>query len=228
MKYSMYQVVFKIIIVSVLVISFFACDEHIVTEFRTETDFTMSEFDAQACYMLSRDTVRVDTLINGPDTTVTETRQYLSVTLTEFSVQEWVDASDSLVNALFDTLLTDTTCVVRNPEVLETGYTLYEQSPGRSSTLVIFVSWELDDLNRDTYINIDLFKKDGSKLTLQTQAMDLETIAGCSQTFESGSGLVTLPSIRSRLTFSVPEGTYLVKCYFTKPESMDNFRMVIF
>jgi hypothetical protein len=129
---------------------------------------------------------------------------------------------------MFDTLQTDTTCVVKNSLLRETGFTLYHQYSNRSSTVVFFISWELNGENMNAYIDVDLFNRNGDKITLQSQAIDLETIAECSQSFESAGGLFTLPSIRARLTYSLPEGTYLVRCYFTKPETMENFRMVIF
>jgi hypothetical protein len=206
------------------------CAEFFSSDFDEDTDYSISEFDDYACSLLSRDLMRIDTLISGEDTTFTTTLFYEPVLLTPsgFSMADsWLNASDSMISATFDTMITDSLLVLFNPEALDTTYVLFDYSSGSDSKVYVFITWELNEENLDAYINVDFISRTGSITRINTNRMDVETIAGCTQEIVVSGVDQTVPTIRARNEYKLDPDLYLARIYVSEPATVGNFRFLI-
>ena len=117
--------------------------------------------------------------------------------------------------------------------VLDTGgkpsiaIVYFENNSGGTATSYLFISWDLTEENLDAYIEPDLFNKNGERIKLISDQIDLATIAGCTEAVNIGGIDTAMPKIRARLVYELPSGQYLVKFYISEPASVGNFRLVI-
>ena len=213
-----------------LLLVLIVCEKQLPQDLQKEDNYPISDFDAKACHYLTQDTTKTDTVVVGMDTTYVTKKQYVPVTGVHLDLpiaNAWINASDSLINALFDTLVSDTTLLINNPSAADTIFALYDQLAGETKQTYFFISWDLNEENVDAYIEIDVFKKDGKKADLITTGIDLETVAGCTQTVEIGGQPVVLPKVRARFVYELPEKQYLVRFYISEPITVGTFRMAI-
>ncbi|MBC8181078.1 hypothetical protein H8E88_08140 [candidate division KSB1 bacterium] len=213
-----------------LALALVVCEKQLPQELQKKNNYPISDFDGSACSFLSRDTTRTDTVVVGIDTTFITNRFYIPVTTVhlETSIENsWTNASDSIIQALYDIVITDTTMLLKNPTESDTAFVYYQEQSGSSNETVFFISWDLTEQNSDAYIEIDIFNKSGEKVQEQSNSMDLETIAGCTQAIEVGGQEVVLPKIRSRKSYELPEGQYLIRFYISEPTTVGTFRLVV-
>lgn len=206
-----------------------ACDDQLPSAFKKDNGAVMSEMDARACHYLSRPLSVADTIVVGNDTTYSTRNLHLAVSAIPLNLplsQAWVNASDSLVEALFQVLIPDTTLLITNAAGSDTVFARYlNPSPGKPS--YFFISWDLNEQNYDAYIEMELLQRDGNRVRLQSNQIDLATIAGCTQTAEIDGQPVALPKIRARLVYQLTEAQYLVRFYVSEPGTVGPFRLVI-
>jgi len=206
------------------------CEKQLPSEFQEKDYKNISGIDSRACFLLSRDSTRTDTVIVGSDTTFSTIRYYCPITAAYLEApvdSVWTNASDSLIQARFDTLLTDTTLIINNSAGLTNCYAYFENNSGTTATNYLFISWDLTEENLDAYIEPDLFNKSGEPMKLISDQIDLATIAGCTEAVAIGGIDMAMPKIRARLVYELPPGKYLVKFYISEPITVGNFRLVI-
>ena len=230
MIHSIFKKLLIMMVCYLILLMTFNCEKQLPSEFQKKDYKNIADVDSRACFLLSRDSTRTDTLIVGSDTTFTTIRFYCPITaayLEEPFDSIWANASDSLIQARFDTLLTDTTLIINNSAAQSKCYAYYENSDGTTSKKYFFISWDLTEENLDAYIEPDLFNKSGERMKLMSDQIDLATIAGCTEAVEIGGIDVAIPKIRARYVYELPPGKYLVKFYISEPETIGNFRLVI-
>jgi len=213
-----------------LALALVVCEKQLPQELQEENNYSISDFDGSACTFLSRDTTKTDTVVVGMDTTYSTNRFYIPITTVhpEESIENsWTNASDSLIKMLYDTVITDTTLLLKNPIESDTTFVYYQEQSGSSTETNFFISWDLTEQNSDAYIEIDIFNKSGEKIQEISNSMDLETIAGCTQTVEVAGQEVVLPKIRSRKSYEIQDGQYLIRFYISEPTTVGTFRLVI-
>jgi len=204
-----------------------ACD--MPSAFQKDKDYPINETDERACSLLSRTLSKTDTLINGTDTTLTTTHFFVPIRAVPLPApwqNYWVNASDSLLSVLFDTLLTDTTLLVTNSGLKDSCYAFFETIQPDGNTH-FYISWDLTENNIESYIKITVFSRDGRLIPWQSDAIPLATIAGCTQSFISGALEQTVPKIRARYEYPLPQGKYLVLFTISEPAKIGNFRLVV-
>lgn len=229
MRLKLWKLFNHLIISSFIIFILWACESILPSTFQKDKDYDISDIDGQACALLSKELSKTDTLISGADTTFNTTNYYLPITLAYLnqSIQtSWVNAPDTLISTLYDTLLGDTILLVENPAVSDTGYVLFDHLAQKSKTN-FYISWDLDEDNVDAYINIEIFAKDGKTIKFNSTGIGLESVAGCTQTFETGGINLTVPKIRARYVYELPAGLCLIRFYISEPNTVGNFRVVI-
>ena len=227
---SIFKKLLIMIVCYLIILMAIDCEKQLPSEFQEKDYKNISDIDHRACFLLSRDSTRTDTVIVGSDTTFSTIRYYCPITaayLKEPFDSVWANASDSLIQARFDTLLTDTTLIINNSAEQSKCYAYYEISGGTTSKKYLFISWDLTEENLDAYIEPDLFNKNGERMKLISDQIDLATIAGCTEAVEIGGIDVAMPRIRARYVYELPPGKYLVKFYISEPATVGNFRLVI-
>ncbi len=230
MIFNISKKIFTSFVFILLALALVVCEKQLPQELQGKNNYPISDFDGSACSFLSRDTTRTDTVVVGMDTTYNTNRFYIPITTVhlEASIENsWTNASDSLIQALYDTVITETTLLLKNPTESDTAFVFYQAQSGSSNETVFFTSWDLTEQNSDAYIEIDIFNKSGEKVQEQSNSMDMETIAGCTQTVEVGGQEVVLPKIRSRKSYEIPDGQYLIQFYISEPTSVGTFRLAI-
>jgi len=229
MKLELWTLFYYLIIISINIIILWSCENILPSDFQKDKDYDISNIDDKACSLLSKELSKTDTLISGADTTFSTTNYYLPITVAYLnqSIQEsWINAPDTLINTLYDTLLRDTILLVKNPAVSDTGYVLYDQLAQKTNTN-FYISWDLNEDNVDAYINIEIFAQNGENNKYISTGIKLESVAGCTQTIETGGVEQTFPKIRARYVYKLPTGLYLVRFYISEPNTVGNFRVVI-
>lgn len=219
-------ILFSLILLSLIVTS---CENQLPQVYEDQADSQMNTIDNRACCLLSRELVKTDTMVVGIDTSYVTTRYYEPVTAVkpEASLNTiWVNAADSLIQALYDTLITDTTLLISNPDASDTAY-CYFSPLGGSAKKYLYLSWDLTEENVDAYIEITIFDKSGQKIHLTSGDMELTTIAGCTEKVVISGQDVTVPKIRARFTSTLTEDACLVRFYISEPANLQTFRMVI-
>jgi len=187
------------------------CQSFLPSELQEKDNYKISDFDARACAILSNDSASFDTV---------------TVTYIDSISTDWILASDSLISTLYDTLSAHTPHLILNPDITKTtSYILYEQS--QTSNVYFFMSWDLSQVNLQAYINIDIYSKSGQPIRLVSNTMALETTANCTDWIEIGGVLTSIPKIRARYKFNLETGIYLIKLYISKPDVVNNFKMII-
>lgn len=227
MKSFKRQIIWNLILIFTMLSIFSGCD--LPATFQKDKDDTMSKTDQQACRLLSRPLSHTDTLINGNDTSFSTSNLYVPVVaayLTGSFLDYWLNASDSLIDILYDTLLSDTTLLILNPGLEDTCYTFFEKGTEPSKTL-FFISWDLNEDNIDAYLKIEIFASTGQKIQWQSDGLTQESVAGCTQVITVSGVDQTVPKIRARYVFQLPQGKYLVRFYISEPATVANFRVVI-
>ncbi len=228
--HNIYKKLILLIISYLIILIAINCEKQLPSEFQKKDYKNVSEIDSRACLLLSRDSTRTDTIIVAGDTTFSTIRLYCPITAVSLTApfdSLWVNASDSLIQTVFDTLLTDTTLIVNNLAGLSNCYAYYEINSTATSSSYLFISWDLNEDNVDAYIELDLFNSKGEPIQLISNSMAVETIAGCTEPVEIGGIDVTIPKIRARYVYELPPGKYLVRFYISEPATIGKFRLVI-
>ncbi len=229
MKLADYRKYIKLI--CYIFISFFiiTCAEQFSSEFDTDKEFSISENDNDACLLLS-DPLLADTTVVGTDTTISYLN-YMPVSVANIDTTieaVWVNAHDTLIQALFDTLLANTINSVENPGNNTISYALFQKENSGEENTYFYFSWDLTSQNLDAFITLDIFNKSGEKIRLQAEDIELETIAGCTENVELVGTEGVFPKIRARFQYNLPEDFFLLRFSNTAPAQMGNFRVVIF
>ncbi|HCK99502.1 MAG TPA: hypothetical protein DHW42_05280 [Candidatus Marinimicrobia bacterium] len=218
---------------SLFFVVFTGCEKQLPHQYQDE-DFVISDIDEKACYYLSCDLTVIDTVVTeGADTVYVERPVYVPITpVTDLVVDSvWINASDSLINAMFDdTLIVDTTLLISNSEEADTSYAFYNHiAPNNEdySTVYFFISWDFTEQNMNSYIDIDIFQRDAKLVNAETTAIAPETIAGCTELVELMTGDEIVPKIKTRYVYKLAEGHYLVRFIISDPSVIGNFRMAI-
>jgi len=230
MKFHINKKIFTSFIFILFALALLVCEKQLPQELQEKSNYPISDFDGMACHFLSQDTTKTDTVIVGMDTSYVINRFYIPVTANhpEGTIENnWTNASDSLIQALYDNVITDTTLLLKNPTESDTVYVYYEEKSGSTNETVFFTSWDLTEENSDAYIEILIFDKNGEKTQELSNSMDLETIAGCTQTVEVGGQEVVFPKIRIRKSYELPGGKYLIRFYISEPATVGMFRLVV-
>jgi len=220
----------KLLYVYIVILLMTACDSFMPSDLKEQTRNRMSGPDKDACSYLLRELTTVDTVVTGPDTSYIVTNHFTPVFLTylEGSIDSfWVNASDPQISALYDTMITDTINLVSNPDQQKTGYALYHQPSQKSSSVTFFISWELTQENLNAYIKIEVYAKNGQRIPLINNDIDIDNIAGCTQEVLISGIDEVYPKIRSRDQFEFEEGYYLIKFSISEAEKIENYRVVI-
>ncbi|MCD6441573.1 MAG: hypothetical protein J7L86_07320 [Candidatus Marinimicrobia bacterium] len=212
---------------------FTGCEKQLPHQYQDE-DFAISDIDEKACYYLSCDLTVIDTVVTeGSDTVYVERPVYVPITPVADSViaGAWSNASDSLINAMFDDILcVDTTLLINYLEPMDTSYAFYNHiaSDNEDSSMVyFFISWEFTEQNMNSCVEIDIFQDDGELIKVENKDIAQETIAGCTQIVELTTGVEIVPKIKARYVYKLAGGPYLVRFLVSDPSVISNFRMAI-
>ena len=203
-------------VVALVLLALVSCEKMLPEAFRKEDSehISLSSLDEKACGWLIRETgVFADSVAIAD--------------LEEPADSVWASMVDSLIGVLLDTMDVDTCLIMENPALEDTVYAVFVQVPGSPPETVFYISWELNSDNADGYAMITLFDRAGEVVRFLSMAMDLATIAGCTETVTWGGQDVALPKIRSRWMYSLPEGMYLVRLILSEPATIGTFRMVV-
>lgn len=230
MIHNIYKKIIIMIISYLIILIAINCEKQLPSEFQKKDYKNVSEIDNRACLLLSRDSTRTDTVIAAGDTTFSTMRLYCPITavsLKEPFDSLWVNASDSLIQAVFDTLATDTTLIIDNLAGLNKCYAYYEVNSVTASSSYLFISWDLNEDNVDAYIEPDLFNSKAERIQVISNSMAVETVAGCTEPVEIGGIDVAIPKIRARYVYELPPGKYLARFYISEPATVGKFRLAI-
>ncbi len=228
MKRTAYRKCTRLICCIFISLFIVTCAEQFSTEFDTEKSYNISGDDNDACLLLTS-ALLADTTIVGTDTTISPLN-YIPVFVTEIDSTinaAWVNAHDTLIQALYDTLLSDKIIILNNPKNNTVAYTLFEKDNSETDTY-FYVSWDLNVANLDAYITLDVFNKSGEKIQLYADEIALETIAGCTEEVELVGSSGVFPKIRARFHYKLSDGLFLLRFSNTAPADMNNVRVVIF
>lgn len=185
-----------------------ACEGQLPQAYQKE-DFDMTALDSRAIRLLSDSTVK----------------SISAVSLAQPVSQLNIDSLFSM--GLFDTLVTDSTLLINYPQSADTSYACYVQV-STSGSIISYVTWDLTENNRNAYIDIDLFQKDGTFVTNKIPVMPLETMAGYTDTVRTTSGVdLILPKIRSRIVFQLANELYIARFVISESTVIGSFRLVI-
>lgn len=218
---------------SLFFLVFAGCEKQLPDIYQNE-DFVISDLDEKACHFLSCDLTVIDTVVTeGTDTTYVVSSTYIPITTVTDSVvgDVWINAGDSLINAMFDdTLIVDTTLLISNSKGSDTSYAYYNHIASHNedfSTVYFFISWDFTEQNMNSYIDIDIFQSDGELVKTQCTDITPETIAGCTEIVELMTGDEIIPKIKARCVYKLAEGPYLVRFIISDPLAIERFRMAI-
>ena len=140
----------------------------------------------------------------------------------------WIDADQNLIDTTFSALLPDQVYRIKNEETQDTLYTIFSLPAGvETKEILIFITYELTAQNIETFVNLDLFEKNGKIVGPVYSDLSPETIAGCTQKVTIGGLDVRLPSIRTKYRTQLSESPVLIRFSMSEPESVGAFRIVI-
>ncbi|MBT3254315.1 MAG: hypothetical protein HN995_07290 [Candidatus Marinimicrobia bacterium] len=204
--------------------------ELITPETYSESENSISSFDDQACALMTRDYIRIDTVISGTDTSVVRDTLYLAQ---EAKSNAFTTRFDSLV---FDANSTDVTQLASlmdsiaigiemiSPDttnmVYLNGSTAYLHFPNDiSGIFTVFVSWAFNGNNVNDYISIDFIDENGVPANIHNQDMPLETVSGCTIDYivdeDTGENAHTA-AIKTRTSFNLNSNPYLMRIKLTQ------------
>jgi len=216
-----------LILISIFVVS---CADQFSSSFDDSKDYNISKIDADACMKLSRTLAAIDTIVALGDTSyvandfILARAGYHDTTLDA----AWINAHDTLISSIYDTVYSDTINVVNNYLAKPKFYALYQTGINSKPEKLFYLSWDLASENVDSYFSIDIFDKFGSTVKLESDDIKIETVAGCTEVVTIGNEDQAIPKIRARLKYNLADGLYLIRFTNNSPKSVINFRVVVF
>jgi len=236
-----------ILIVMIATAVFFithACKSILPDEFDDKT-FGLSEFDQQACALLSQAlydsngaviadfvNVNLSSFKNMIDSATLAQNTHNEIILNNFNQLLTTLEPIELQNLLV--LHRDLSVLPKN-DVADTCYSKLNITTGNSGELVFYTSWNFleydgfegfSEKNYQDFISFDIIKSDTSYMAMKS-GRSLESISGCLQEFQLSTGGTEVTSvIKGRHIYNLEAGDYIVRSKISSID-IDAFKLLI-
>lgn len=221
-----------------------ACKSILPDEFDEKT-FELSEFDQQACELLSQ------ALYDSNGAVIAD---FVNVNLSSF--KNLVDSAtlaqnthNQIIMDNFDQLLTNLEpieiqellilkrdlSVLPKDDVADTCYSKLNITSGNNGNLVFYTSWNFGEYdsskgftekNHQDFISFDIIKNDTSYIAMES-GRPLESISECVQEFQLSTGGTEITSvIKGRHIYNLDAGDYIVRSIISSID-IDAFKLLI-
>jgi hypothetical protein len=237
MSQLFYTSFWKLVLVSIVIVSAVGCDSILPDEFKKK-DYTNSEIDQRACVLLSRDTITNAQGITTGYRVLGDSVLAWNLGRFRKTIIDSVTLADSTENRsilpYFDTLVDsleqlspDSVLLVRYPADQRVSFAVLKVLPGQSRDITIYASLQYNADNVNEYVDIQLLKRDTTFVPLVSD-MPGEAVSGGTLTITYQSAPWIIPIIKARNKYHVEEGVYLVRFSVTTPATVGPFKILIF